>query len=128
MKSKIDKIKTLDCLNTQYQDDSEKLEILKDAIEREQFFIDKDGSTNYSSEFIRTIGEIDRKRMSPEEMSISILISYVNYINHRLEANYSIEDKLIKGLAITAIDFVKRAIFNKNNIEYWQKIEENLKK
>jgi len=123
----INKEKTLECLNTQYQDDPDKLALLRRAIKKKQFFIDNDGCTNIHSDFINKMKELDFKKMSAESMSISMLISYTNYLNYKLGTSYEIRDELIRKLSRMTVDYIKRAISNKNTIKYWKDVEQYLK-
>jgi len=57
----IDVIKTRECLTTQFLDNKDLHDALERAIESGNFYIDEDGSSNYSDDFIKEIHTINNK-------------------------------------------------------------------
>lgn len=105
--------------------DEDEKNLLKNHLEKEKFFVDNDGMTNYSFETIREINKIKVSKMSPEERVLDLQISHLNSLNINLNTEYNINDEIVLLGVITTIQSIRQHI--KEDSEYWNEVEKYAK-
>lgn len=105
--------------------DEDEKNLLKNHLEKEKFFVDNDGMTNYSFETIREINKIKVSKMSSEERVLDLQISHLNSLNINLNTEYNINDEIVLLGVITTIQSIRQHI--KEDSEYWNEVEKYAK-